>query len=179
MAQRGSQVALALVIVLASLPAVFVSRPAARAAIPAEAACVVEIPSARLTVTDFPGGVDLSYPTQVNLVSSLRRLVRDFAAGQNGAFPVARRFGEPRLRPGMPGAPPGTAVLVPGAHARVTDTQAGARLTLEPVTPAMRRLLHEAERTQHRARLPRPCPPDARPTPSPAAAAPELGRPSD
>ena len=133
----------------------------------AEAACAVEAPWAQMTVTDLPHGVVLTYATQANLVGAVQRLVRDFADRQNGGSPAGRRFGEPQLHGGAPGAPPGTEVLVPGAHATVTNTATGARLTLAPLAGPMRQLLRAASLQQGGSRSLVPCPPDLRLTPAP------------
>ncbi|HXJ22514.1 MAG TPA: hypothetical protein VMT03_20015 [Polyangia bacterium] len=146
------------------------SSPATASQPQREAVCAVEIPSMRVTATDFSvvrgsgatPGIVLQYTAQAGLTGSVRRLVRRYAAVQNGGVPVAEHFGDPRLARGVAGAPPGTAVLVPGAHASVADTPAGARLTLMPVTPEMRRLLHAAARRQRQSASQRPCPPDVR-----------------
>ncbi len=135
-----------------------------------EAACAVEVPAAQLTVTDLRAGVLLSYTTQPNLVGAVQRLVRNFADRQNGGSPVGQQFGDPRLQGGVVGAPPGTDVLVPGAHAEVANTVTGARLTLGPVAPPIRRLLRAAAEEQGRLERRRPCPPDLRLTPAPPGA---------
>lgn len=142
----------------------------------AEAACAVEAPSAQMTVTELPQGVVLTYATQANLVGAVQRLVRDFADRQNGGSPVAQGFGDPQLRGGTAGAPPGTDVLVPGSHATVTNTTTGARLTLKPVGAPVRQLLRAASTQQGRLDSRRPCPPELRLTPAPPDA-PEMPRP--
>jgi hypothetical protein len=133
----------------------------------AEAACAVEAPSARLTVTEMPRGAMLTYATEPNLVGAVQRLVRDFAERQNGGSPVGQRVGDPRLRGGVAGAPPGTNVLVPGSHATVTNTTTGARLTLDPVSVPVRALLRAASQRQGQLASVRPCPPYLRLTPAP------------
>ena len=129
-----------------------------------------------MTVTELPHGVVLSYATQANLVGAVQRLVRDFADRQNGGSTVAQRVGNPQLHGGPPGAPPGTDVLVPGAHATVTNTTTGARLILEPLAAPIRQLLRAASAQQSRSRTQVPCPPDLRLTPAPPAA-PDVPRP--
>ena len=175
MTAAGIVISVAVMVAVPTQPRRTAERP------PLEAVCGIELPATRLSVTDFPPdrraappagdrrGVVLDYTTQPNLVGSVRDLLRRYAATQDSGTPVAQHINDAELGRGVTGTPPGTAVLVPGAHASVSDTPVGARLTLAPVTPAMRRLLHAAANRQQRARSFRPCPPDVRLNPAPAS----------
>ena len=129
-----------------------------------QAACFVEVPRVAVPLAELSDGVLLTYSTTVNDVGSLQAAVHGLARGQS--LPAADRTvgpDQPALRTGDLGAPPGTAVLFPGARAEVTDTDTGARLTLRPLDVAARRAFR-AELAGLAANRPSSCPPDVRMT---------------
>ena len=123
----------------------------APAAASARATCYVHLPDTKISMAEFSGGVVLTYATRPNDIGTLRKTIRVFAEQQNRPLAAAdtEQIGDVSIGRGLAGAPPGMAILAPGARATVSDVPGGARLTLAPVPEPTRELLRQ-EVGEHR-----------------------------